>query len=40
MLIEDKLEFKGDHWEAGLPYVKDPCNLPSDYEYALKRFNS
>ena len=40
MLIEDKLEFKGDHWEAGLPYVKDPCHLPSDYEYALKRFKA
>ena len=39
-LIEDNLEFKGDQWVAGLPFIKDPNLLPSDYDYVLKRFKA
>ena len=39
-LIEDKLEFKGDHWEAAMPYIKDPNLIPDDYTYVLKRLKA
>ena len=39
-LIENNLEFKGTHWVAEYPWIKDPNLLPDNCDYALKRFES
>ena len=39
-MIENNLEFHGDHWVAGYSWKKDPNMLPNNYDYALKRLVS
>ena len=37
-LIEKGLEWKGDHWFALYPWIKDPGSLPNNYNLAEKCF--
>ena len=39
-LIENNLEFHGQYWIAGYPWVKNPSLLPNNFEYAMKRLVS
>ena len=36
-LIEEGLQYKGDHWVARYPWLRSPLELPDNYTYALAR---
>ena len=39
-MIENNLEFQGNYWLAGYPWLKDPKMLPNNFDYALKRLKN
>ena len=39
-LIEEGLQYKGDHWVARYPWLRSPLELPDNYTYAVARLKS
>ena len=39
-LIEEGLQYKGDHWVARYPWLRSPLGLPDNYTYVVARLKS